>query len=67
MRENFQTLGWYFTKPYKIVFSGTFNKEPSFWCELATLYSPKKKKGRKRKEMIFLKEENVDKKDMVQS
>jgi hypothetical protein len=61
MRENFRIWGWYFTKPYKIVFNGTFNKEPSFLCEFATLYSPKQK------EIIFLKEENVDKKDMVQS
>jgi hypothetical protein len=66
-RKNFQNLGWHFTKPYKIVFNGTFNKEPSFLCELATLYSPKKEKKEKKREMIFLKEENVDKKDMVQS
>jgi len=38
-----------------------------FGCELATLYSPKKKRKKKKERDDFLKEENVDKKDMVQS
>jgi len=68
MRENFQNLGWYFTKPYKIVFIGTFNKDFFFWMWTCnTLFTQKKKKKEKKERDDFLKEENVDKKDMVQS